>query len=154
MKLRTIIFSILAFSFSQTSIAAPSINDMQTCQGLLDFIDTKLNSAPAKYPAADVAKVKKGLKGYNQYIQAKIVTPGLLKFNGGDRTKANAMQKQVDAYKLSLVKGYQQRYPQNRLFTDHAIGVNNCAKKAVPAGQALTDLKIALNTMVNLAKMN
>jgi hypothetical protein len=135
-------------------MAAGLINDMQSCQGLIDFIDSKLDSAPAKYEKGDVKKVRKGLDGYNQYIQREIVEPGLLKFNGGDEAKAGAMQKQVDAYKQTLVKQYEARYPQNRLFTDHAVAVNNCAKKAVPSGQDLEALKVALNTMVELAKMN
>ena len=66
---------------------------MQSCQGLIDFLDNKLASAPEKYAKSDVDNVRKGLEGYNQYIQSDIVTPGLLKFNGGDATKADAMQK-------------------------------------------------------------
>ena len=64
------------------------------------------------------------------------------------------MQKQVDAYKSTLVKSFKTRYTANRIYTDQAIAVNNCAKKAVPAGQALEDLKEALNLMVKLAQMN
>lgn len=154
MLFKKILLASLVCVIPQLSIAAPSINDMQTCQGLLDFLQIKLKKSPAKYSPADVAKVRKGLKGYNQYIQSQIVTPGLVKFNKGDKAKASAMQKQVDAYKLTLVKGYQQRYPQNRLFLDHAIAVNNCAKIAVPSGQALNELKVALNTIVALAKLN
>ena len=64
------------------------------------------------------------------------------------------MQKQVDTYKQSLVKQLEARYPKNRLFTDHAIAVNNCAKKAVPAGAELDELKEALNLMIKLAKIS
>ena len=46
------------------------------------------------------------------------------------------------------------RYPQNRLFSDYAIAINNCAKKSVPSGQELEDLKAALNTMLKLAELN
>lgn len=137
---------------SQLSLAAPSINDMQSCQGLLDFIDQKLNTT-AQYPASDISNVRKGLKSYNQYIQSTIVSPGLLQYSGGDSAKADALQQQVNAYKQTLVDGFNARYPQQRLFTDQAVAVSNCAKKAVPSGQALEDLKLALNTMVTLAKM-
>jgi len=138
----------------QLSMAAGLINDMQSCQGLIEFIDKKLDSAPSKYEKSHVKKVRKGLEGYNQYIQREIVWPGLLQFNGGDKTKANDMQKQIEAYKQTLVKQLDARYPQNRLFTDQAIAVNNCAKKAVPSGQELEGLKEALTIMVELAKMN
>ncbi|PLY06086.1 MAG: hypothetical protein C0625_10670 [Arcobacter sp.] len=153
LKKATLLSSIFCI-LSLPLLATPSINDMQSCQGLLDFIDGKLSSAPAKYSSNDVKTIRNGLKQYNDYIQKEIVTPGLIKFNGGDTTKANAMQKQVDIYKLALVNGYKTRYPQNRLFIDHAVAVNNCAKKAVPSGQALENLKAALNTMIKLAKMN
>ena len=39
---RIAIFSVLFFA-AQASTAAPSINKMQGCQGLIDFIDFKLN---------------------------------------------------------------------------------------------------------------
>ncbi len=155
MKLKKVMLIVsLPFALISSVFAAPSINEMQGCQGLIDFVNAKLVSTSAKYPASDVKNIRVGLKQYNDYIQQEIVTPGLIKFNGGDQVKANAMQKQVDAYKLTLVKGLNVRYPQNRLFTDHAIQVNNCAKKAVPSGQALENLKVALTTMVKLAKMN
>ncbi len=70
----------------------------------------------------------------------------------GNQAKANQMQKQVDSYKQSLIKQYQKRYSQNRLFMDHALSLNNCSKKAVPSGQALEQLKLALQTMVKLPK--
>lgn len=153
MKCKHIIIAALLCAAPQLSSAA-LINDMQSCQGLLDFIDQKLDNAPDKYETADVTTVRKGLAQYNDYIQSEIVTPGLLSFNGGDAKKAEQMQGQVDAYKVTLVNGYQARYPQNRLFSDHAISVNNCAQKAVPAGEALENLKAALNTMLKLAQLN
>ncbi len=64
------------------------------------------------------------------------------------------MQKQVDMYKLSLVNAYEKKYPANRLYTDYAVAVNNCAKKAVPKGVSLEKLKTSLNTIIKLAKMN
>lgn len=133
------------------SVAAPSINDMQTCQGLIDFLDHRLESAPAEYPVSDVLIIRKGLKSYNQYIQWEIISPGLLAFSSGNSKKAQALQQQVDGYKASIVKGYQKRYPDQRLYTDHAVAINNCANKAVPTGQSLTELRLAVETMVELA---
>ena len=80
--------------------------------GLIDFIDNKLDSPLAKYAKADVSKVLKGLEGYTQYIQHKIVSPGLLEFNGGDKGMSKAMQAQVDDYKKTLVTQFEARYPQ------------------------------------------
>lgn len=144
----------LLLIFSKSPMAAGLINDMQSCQALINFVDNKLDSGPSNYDKGDVKKVRTGLESYNQYIQREIVSPGLLQFNNGDTTKANQMQKQIDTYKKTLVKQFEARYPQNRLFTDQAIAVNNCAKKAVPSGQELEELKEALNLMVKLAKIS
>jgi hypothetical protein len=145
--------ALLAFT-TQPSAAARLVNDMQSCQAWIDFINNKLESAPSKYDDDDIIIVREGLDGYNQYIQHEIVSPGLLQFTGGDKSKADDYQNQVDTYKESLVVQLDTRYPQNRLFSDYAIAINNCAKKSVPSGQELEDLKAALNTMLKLAELN
>lgn len=153
MKLRTWIAIGCVSLAPQLAVAAPSINDMQSCQGLLDFMDNKLDSAAAKYGADDVKAVKAGLNGYNQYIQREIVSPGLLQFNGGDAGKSAQMQKQVDAYKASLVADLQKRFPANQLFADQVVALNNCTQKAVPSGQELAGLKQAFALLMKLTKM-
>jgi len=135
-------------------MAAGLINEMQSCQAFIDFVGNKLALAPSSYAQKDVRKIRKGLETYNKYIQRQIISPGLLEFNGGDKDKANQMQKQVDTYKQTLVTQLEARYPKNRLFMDHAITVNNCAKKAVPSGEELDELREALNLMVKLAKIS
>ena len=153
MKLKKFTITFILLVISSQLIAAPLVNDMQACQGMISFIEAKLESASSKFEAEDVKTIRKGLEGYDQYIQQEIITPGLLKFNGGDEAKANLMQTQVDGYKKTLVKSLQVRYPQNRLFYDHVVAVNNCSKKAVPSGQALEDLKVAFATLVKLTKI-
>jgi hypothetical protein len=141
--------------FAGLSISAhakPSINDMQGCQAVIDFMDAKLADAPAKYDASNVKTARKGLKIYNSYIQNDIVSPGLLEFNGGDVAKAKAMQDQVDTYKASLTAALNSKFPQQRIFMDHVVTLNNCAKKAVPSGADLDALKASMNAMVIMAK--
>ncbi len=60
MNLKKMMVAVLLSGSAQVSLAAPSLNDMQSCQGVLQFVDTKLAEAPAKYPAEDVQKVRKG----------------------------------------------------------------------------------------------
>jgi len=154
MKIMSLILFSTLLMLSQSALANRLVNDMQGCQGYMDFIDAKLAKAPAKYSEADVKNVLKGLDAYDSFIQTTIVTPGLLKFTGGDKAKADALQQQVNEYKKNLVTNLHKRYPQPRLFMDHAVSINDCAKKAVPTGQALEDLKLALNTIVKLAQLN
>lgn len=143
---------VLIACLSFTTLSANLINDMQGCQALIQHVENVLDEAPKTYPKSDVKSVRKGLAFYNDYIQDEIVTPGLLKFNGGDKDKAKAMQDQVDAYKATVVKAYDGKY-SGKLFTDHAVAINECAKKAVPAGDSLEALKTALTTMLELAKL-
>lgn len=142
---KTLLTCVLAFA-PMVSVAAPSVNDMQTCQGLLDFLDGKL-AETTQYDASEVAKIRQGLKGYNDYIQTDIVTPGLRQY--GD---VASLQAQVDQYKATIVNAYKGRYTDKRIYADHAVAVNNCAKKAVPSGAKLEQLKQALELMLKLSK--
>ena len=151
MTIKSLLF-ILITALSFSTLSANLINDMQGCQALIEHVDSLLDDAPKTYPKSDVKNVRKGLAVYNDYIQDEIVTPGLLKFNAGDKDKAKDMQDQVDAYKATVVNAYDGKY-KGKLYTDHAIAINECAKKAVPAGDSLEALKIALTTMLALAKL-
>jgi hypothetical protein len=152
MKIKLLLTAVVCLSFGQPAMAKPSINDMQGCQAVIDFVDAKLDTVGSKYDAVDVEIVRNGLNAYHTYIQVEIVTPGLLEFNGGDKGKADAMQMQVDAYKTTVTNVYATKYPQERLFAHHAVAINECAKKAVPAGADLEALKAALNKIIELAK--
>lgn len=126
---------------------------MQSCQGLIQFLQEKIESLPSSNNNGEhIANASKALSIYDNYIQETIVTPGLLQFNSGDKQKAKAMQTQVDAYKNSLVDNLQKRYPEKRLYTDHVISVNECTKKSVPSGNALETLKQGLQSLLYLAK--
>ena len=153
-KITVILTVMLTGSFCQVTSAQSLINDMQTCQGLLDFMQQKLIKASEHYDSAKIKNIQVALKKYDDYIQNNIVTPGLIKFNGGDRNKANIMQKQVDTYKHTITQGLKARDSNAQLTSNHAVSLNNCAKKAVPLGQDLEDLKIAINDIVDLAQSN
>lgn len=145
-------FLAVALLFSGFTSAQSLINDMQSCQALIEFVEQKLASPPAGYEKTKVMNIVEGLGAYDKYIQESIITPGLLQFNQGDKAKAQSMQQQVNAYKQTLSARLAKRYPENRMYSDYAISLNNCAKKAVPEGQSLEQLKVALNTILTLAK--
>ena len=151
-KLPILILASIILLYSQISHARPSINDMQTCQGLIDFITLKLENLPSKYDKDDVEIAQKGLSTYNKYIQNTFVTPGLLKFSNGNQKKADTLQKQVDVYKESVVKSYQNQYPYNKISRGFVESLNQCTQKAVPAGNDLDTLKASFIKMVELIK--
>lgn len=151
MKKTTVMLTALLMSqFSQAAL----INDMQACQGLLDYMQQKLAKAPAHYDASVVRGIQMALKHYDEHIQNSIITPGLLEFSGGDHSKADAMQQQVNAYKHTITQGLTSRDSSGQLTSNHAVSLNNCAIKAVPSGQDLEDLKTAINDIVTLAQSN
>lgn len=148
----TLLIAVIALLNTSTVKAQRLINDMQTCQGLINFLEVKLKNSDDKYNSEDIKIVLNGLDIYDNYIQKEIITPRLLKFNQNDKKKADTMQKQVDTYKESIVKAYQKRFPQNQLYMDFAVSLNNCTQKAVPSGDDLTDMKTSFNKMLELIK--
>ncbi len=142
----------MLLGFGQAAKAQSLINDMQACQGLLDFMQQKLAKAADQYPTQRINDIQVALKNYDDYIQENIITPGLLEFNAGNQAKTQAMQSQVDAYKYAITQGLVARDGGPDLSSNHAVSLNNCAKKAVPAGQHLEDLKAAINDIVSLAQ--
>lgn len=149
-KITVMLTTLLMSQFSQAAL----INDMQACQGLLDYLQQKLAKAPAHYDASKIKGIQMALKNYDDYIQDSIITPGLLEFNGGDQAKATAMQQQVDAYKQTITRGLLSRDSTGQLTSNHVISLNDCTKKAVPSGQELEDLKNAMNDIFTLAQSN
>ncbi|WP_157833181.1 hypothetical protein [Oceanospirillum maris] len=152
--MKKIMILALLFIGSPLSMAASLVNDMQPCQAWIDFVDGKLTSSPSQYDKGDIEKIRQGLQVYNQFIQQEIITPELLKASGGNESQAGDYQKQVNAYKHSLVNALENRYPQKRLFTDYAAAIDACAQKAAPSDQELEQLKIAANLMLKLATLD
>lgn len=140
---------VLSFSFFTH---ANIINDMQSCQALNQFIINKLKSGDSPYSTDRIDTVVSGLASYNAFIQSDIVMPGLLAFSDGDIDQANEMQEQVDSYKAELESSFELRYPSNEMVTDFATTINNCAKKAVPTGDALASLQLSLSTLLAMAQ--
>ena len=151
-RMSTIVLIAVTLLSFQVSAARPSINDMQTCQGLIDFVSLKLEGLPLTYNKADVEIAQKGLDAYNKYIQSTFISPGLLTFSQGDKNKAEALQEQVNIYKVKVVKSYENQYPYNKLSKGFIKSLNECTQKAVPNGHDLNMLKNAFIKMVDMIK--
>lgn len=136
-KLITVLFLV---TLSQLSNADRMLNDMQSCQALLQYIEQEVERSD-DYSGAKQEGVIKGLKGYNQFLQNEVITPGLIKFYQGDKSKAAETQLQVNDYKNNLVAQLQKRFKSQGIVMDNLVELNNCTKKIVPKGQALNDLK-------------
>lgn len=150
MKYLSLIILFSTLPVSTISLGNTLINDMQACQALNQFVINKLEASVSPYTAEKVGRVTKGLKMYNEFIQDEIVSPGLLKFNGGDKARTDVMQQQVDAYKAKLISGLASRYSTNKMLTDYAVSINNCTQKARPKGETLEALKVSVTSLMEL----
>ena len=147
---QTLVAALAALSLGPAAFAGPSVNDMQGCQALIDFMDAKLAAAPDKYDGGDIETAREGLKVYNAFIQNDIVTPGLLESNGDDAAKAKAMQTQANDYKNTVIAGYKKKYTDDKLYTDWTMSLNGCANKARPQGDDLIALKAGFDALLRL----
>jgi hypothetical protein len=151
--LKPFILTLFIMTLSSGAVlGAASINDMQGCQAYLDFVDTKLDDLNDTYSADVLSTIRSGLGNYNQHIQRTIITPGLLEFTGNDVQKANETQLQIDAYKRHVTESLKHKYQDDKLLSDYAVVLNDCAKKAMPEGKVQQELKTALELIVSLVK--
>ena len=128
-----------------------SVNDAQACQAVLDFTIERVESV-GKYDKADVAVVTKGLRTYEAFLQSDHVAPGLLEITNGDHKAADNFQTQIDDYKAQLVEALKAKHPQDRIFTDQAVSINNCYTNAPMGEESLQMMTDAVQGIVELAR--
>ena len=87
MTLVKLLSIIVLSTVAKLAIAAPLVNQMQGCQGILDFVNVKVSQASDLYSKNDVSVIKKGLDAYNSYIQNEIITPSIAATVANDKNK-------------------------------------------------------------------
>lgn len=151
---RVFILFISTFILTNTAFAEPSLREAQACQGVMLFLDDRLDKAEDIYPARSIKLVRKGLEEYSAYIDNDVMPALIKQYAQGDSAKQNTLEKQIDAANINIVNQYNQRYQDNRLYTDFAMAINECAKQGVisqdPDEQE--NLKAALLEIIELAK--
>lgn len=141
---------LVAIPLSATA-QKPSVNVVQECQAVLDFTIERV-AAVKSYDKADVKLIRGGLTAYNNFLQSDHVTPGLLEFTSGDAKAAKGYQVQIDTYKAQIVKGLKAKHPQNKIFTDQAVAINNCYQLAPMGADKTEKMKTLLETIIKLAQ--
>ena len=147
-------FFLASLSIAAVPMAAQakmSVNDAQACQAVLDFTIERVESV-VKYDKADVAVVTKGLRAYEAFLQSNHVTPGLLEITNGDQKAADEFQSQIDDYKAQLVEALKTKHPQERIFTDQAVSINNCYTNAPMGEENLQMMTDSVQGIVGLAR--
>lgn len=142
---------LLIGSATLSAHAKMSINQAQECQAVLDFTIERVESVK-KYDSAAVKTVVQGLRAYEAFLQNDHVTPGLLEFTKGDKAAAAEYQKQIDAYKSQIVTGLKAKHPQNQIFADQAVTINNCYTAAPMGDDKLQMMTDSVQGIVALAQ--
>lgn len=145
------IVSVLCSSVS-LSTAGPSINQLNSCLALVDFVDIKLNSHTEHYSAADMARVHKGLALYSKFLQEDVITPKLEGMYGGNKTQARLMQKLFDRQRKTFLHHLNERYTEKKLLTDYAASINQCSSNTRLRPDTAKALNTAMNTIIKMAK--
>lgn len=148
---KTLLVTMLTAA-SLSSYGNTLLNDMQTCQAMLEFVDTKLGAVSSKYDKEKIAQAREGLKSYHTFIQQNVMSPGLAQFSQNDPAKAEGLRQQIYTYKRTLKESLNNRYPQDAITMDQVVAINNCTKKSLPGGSGLEALKSALLVMVDFAR--
>lgn len=143
------IFSLMC---SPVIIAAgPSINEINSCLALVDFVDIKLDESSDQYDAGDMVRIHKGLSAYSEFLQHDIITPKLLSMYGGNADRAKLMQRLFERQRKSFFRHLNERYTQKKLLTDYASAINDCSGKTRLSVEVAEALKAALDNMEMLA---
>ncbi len=151
LKFSPFLTALILCALPATSHAKMSVNKAQECQAVLDFTIERVESVK-KYDEAAVQTVTKGLRAYEAFLQSDHVDPGLLEFTKGDEKAAAEYQKQIDSYKAQLVAGLKAKHPQERIFTDQAVAINNCYTAAPMGSDKLQMMTDAVQGIVALAQ--
>ena len=105
--------------------AGPSINEINSCLALVDFVDIKLDESSDQYDAGDMVRIHKGLFAYREFLQHDIITPKLLSMYGGNADRAKLMQRLFERQRKSFFRHLDERYTQKKLLTDYASVIHD-----------------------------
>ncbi|MBR7888225.1 hypothetical protein J9B83_04650 [Marinomonas sp. A79] len=133
-------------------VAGPSINQLNSCLALVDFVDIKLSEFSDHYSQEDMATVHKGLSMYSQFLQNEVITPKLVSMYGGNETQAKVMQKLFDRQRKTFLLHLNERYTEQKLLTEYAASINQCKSNTRIRPDAAKALNNAMNTIIKMVK--
>lgn len=134
--------------------ATPSINELNSCLALVEFVDNKIDKFAEHYAPADMVIVHNGLSAYKNYLQHDLITPKLLSMYGGNKAQTKLMQRLFDRQKTTFFKHLNERYSERKLFTEYAAAINDCTSNARIRPEVAKPLNIALDKMMVMARQS
>ena len=149
---KNLIFIVSLMCPLGVNAANPSINEVNSCLALVDFVDIKLDEFAGQYNAEDIVLVHKGLSAYSDFLQNDVITPKLLSMYGGNDVQAKLMQNLFDRQKKSFFRHLNERYTKKKLFKDYAAAIKDCSGKTRISVDVAEALKAALDNMATLVR--
>jgi len=129
-----------------------SINELNSCRALVDFVDLKLDEFAGHYTKEDIALVHKGLSAYSKFLQNDVITPMLLNMYGGNVDQVQLMQNLFDRQKVIFFRHLNERYSERKLFTEYAAAINDCTAYSRIKVDVAKALNTALEKMIVMAR--
>ncbi|RBP83955.1 hypothetical protein EBI01_09175 [Marinomonas rhizomae] len=151
---KNLIFIISSLCSATLFAANPSINELNSCLALVEFVDSKLDNFTDNYDAEDMTIVHGGLSAYKDFLQIDVITPKLLNLYGGNESQATLMQRLFDRQRATFFRHLNERYSEKKLFTEYAAAINDCTAKTRIRPDAAKRLHAALDKMIIMARQN
>lgn len=153
MKTKKYLFFVISLLCSPAMFAAnPSINELNSCLALVEFVDIKLDNFADHYAAEDMVIVHSGLSAYKNHLQNDVIPPKLLSMYGGNESQAKLMQRLFDRQKETFFKHLSERYSEKKLFTEYAAAINDCTENTRIRPEVAKPLNTALDKMIVMAR--
>ncbi|WP_409418880.1 hypothetical protein ACJ3XJ_16625 [Marinomonas sp. RS-M-Aa-14] len=153
-KYHNLFFILVLLCFPLFAASKASINELNSCRALVDFVDVKLDEFAGYYTKEDMALVHKGLLAYSEFLQNDVITPMLLNMYGGNADQAKLMQNLFDRQQVTFFRHLNERYSKRKLFTEYAAAINDCTAKARVRADVAKALNTSLNVMIKLARQS
>lgn len=153
MKTKKHLMLVLSLFLSPELFSAnPSINELNSCLALVDFVDTTLDNFSDHYTVDDMAIVHGGLSAYKNHLKNDVITPKLLSMYGGNEMQAKLMQKLFDRQRATFFEHLSERYSEKKLFTEYAAAINDCTANTRIRPEVAKPLNTALDKMIIMAR--
>ncbi|MGO2354204.1 MAG: hypothetical protein ACTH58_05655 [Marinomonas foliarum] len=148
---RYLVFMVgLLCSPSLVWAANPSINELNSCVALVEFVDSKLDDYAKNYAEEDIRAVHTGLSSYRDYLQEEVITPRILNMYGGNAGQAKLMQTLFDRQKNTFASHLNERYSEKKLFTEYAAAINDCTAYTRIKPEVVKKLNLAITAMIRM----
>ncbi|RBO86144.1 hypothetical protein [Marinomonas aquiplantarum] len=142
---------VICLLFSPVLMSANgSVNEINTCLALTEFLDEKIALEVEVYSQQQIDDMRKGLNIYAYYLKHTVIKTKLLDMYAGNKVQAQLMWNLFYRQKNTFIKHLSQHYSVNKIPSDYSVALSKCLVKAKPAHSQVAQ-PIA-NTLILMGK--